>query len=197
MFLVYFKMGKNLFFKKASFVRKLVLLILLSLFWVFLSGMYDLFHLSLGIISLILVMLLNSRILGLQFYSYERSNSSLRFYRLLLFIPWLIWQIIVSSVQVAVIILSPKMPINPSVVRFKVKLPSMTAKVVLGNSITLTPGTLTLDIDGDEFLVHALSDSSFGIIENGKLSDSVGALFSSEGKDTLESFQIIRTVDDL
>jgi multicomponent Na+:H+ antiporter subunit E len=190
-------MGKNLFFKKVSFVRKLVLLLLLSLFWVLLSGMYDLFHFSLGIISIILVMMLNSRILGVQFYSHEKLGSSLRFHRLFLYIPWLIWQIIVSSIQVAVIILSPKMPINPSLVRFKVKLPSTAAKVVLGNSITLTPGTLTIDIDGDEFLVHAIADSSFGLIESGKLSDSVGALFMPEGKDTLEYFQIIRTVEDL
>jgi hypothetical protein len=56
---------------------------------------------------------------------------------------------------------------------------------------------LTIDIDGDEFLVHAIADSSFGLIESGKLSDSVGALFMPEGKDTLEYFQIIRTVEDL
>lgn len=190
-------MGKILFFKKDIFVRKFVTLILLSAFWVILSGMYDLFHLSLGVISIIFVMLINRRILALDFYSQEKSNAVLRYHRLLVYIPWLVWQIIVSSIQVAVIILSPKMPINPTVARFKVKLPNMASKVILGNSITLTPGTLTIDLNGDEFLVHALADSSLGIIESGKISDSVGALFLAEAKDTLESFQIIRTADDL
>lgn len=186
-----------MFFKKDIFVRKFVTLLLLCAFWVILSGMYDAFHFSLGVVSIIFVSLINRRILGLEFYSQEKSRAVLRYHRLVVYIPWLMWQIVVSSIQVAVIILSPKMPINPTVVRFKVKLPNMTSKVILGNSITLTPGTLTLDINGDEFLVHALADSSLGIIESGKISDSVGALFLADAKDTLQSFQIIRTVDEL
>lgn len=186
-----------MFFKKDIFARKLVTFILLSAFWVLLSGMYDLFHFSLGVVSIIFVMLINTRVLGIEFYSHEKSRAVLRYHRLFVYIPWLVWQIVVSSVEVAVIILSPKMPINPTVARFKVKLPNMASKVILGNSITLTPGTLTIDINGDEFLVHALADSSLGIIESGKISDSVGNLFLSDAKNTLESFQIIKTVDEL
>jgi len=190
-------MGKNLFFKKSVFDRKIILIILLSAFWVVLSGIYDLFHLSLGALSIILVVLLNSRVISLNFYSQERSSPSFRIHRLFVYIPWLIWQIFLSSVQVAVIILSPKMPINPSIIRFKVKLPNMTSKVILGNSISLTPGTLTIDIEGDEFLVHALTDDAFNLISSGRLPDSVCDLFLPESKDTLQSFEIIRTVDEL
>jgi len=178
-------------------MRKSVLLILLAAFWIFLSGIYDIFHISLGIISVILVIMLNRRILGLQFYSQEKINTSLRFHRLFVYIPWLIWEMLLSSIQVAVIILSPKMPVNPSIVRFKVKLPNMTSKVILGNSISLTPGTLTIDIEGDEFLVHALTDEAFSLISSGRLPDYAGALFMSESKDTLQTFEIIRTADEL
>ncbi len=186
-----------MFFKKSIFIRKIYLIILLSAFWVVLSGIYDLFHLSLGAASIILVILLNRRVISLDFYSQERSSPSFRIHRLAIYIPWLMWQVAVSSIQVAVIILSPKMPINPSIIRFKVKLPNMTSKVILGNSISLTPGTLTIDIEGDEFLVHALTDEAFNLISSGKLSDSVSDLFLSESKDTLQTFEIIRTVDEL
>jgi len=190
-------MGKILFFKKSVSDRKIYLIILLAAFWVILSGMYDLFHLSLGAASVILVVLLNRRVISLNFYSQERSNASFRIHRLLVYIPWLIWEMVLSSIQVAVIILSPKMPINPSIIRFKVRLPNMTSKVILGNSISLTPGTLTIDIEGDEFLVHALTDEAFSLISSGRLPDYVGALFLSESKDTLQSFKIIRTADEL
>ena len=184
-------------FSKSKFIRKIILLCLLLVFWLLLSGMYDIFHISLGIVSLFLVMLLNNRVLSLDFYSHEKRETGFSFFRLAVYVPWLIWQMFVSSIQVAVIILSPRMPINPSLIRFKVNLPHMTSKVILGNSITLTPGTLTLDIEGDEFLGHALADSSFGIIENSRLSDMVGSLFVKDSKGTLETFEIIRRVEDL
>ena len=190
-------MGKNLFIRKSIFVREIVLVILLILFWVLLSGKYDFFHLLLGAASIIIVVLINRRIISLDLYYQERGVSAFRIHRLILYIPWLIWEIILSSVQVAVIILSPKMPINPSMIRFKVNLPNMTSKVILGNSISLTPGTLTIDIEGDEFLVHALSDDSFELISSGELPDYVSNLFRADSKDTLQSFKIIRTVDDL
>ena len=190
-------MGKNLFLKKSISVRIIILIVLLSVFWVFLSGKYDIFYLLLGGVSITLVVLLNRRVISLNFYSQERSNASFRIHRLFVYIPWLIWEMLLSSLQVAVIILSPKMPINPSIIRFKVKLPNMTSKVILGNSISLTPGTLTIDIEGDEFLVHALNDEAFSLISSGKLPDSVSNLFFEDSKDTLQSFKIIRTVDEL
>ena len=65
-----------------------------------------------------------------------------------------------ANIAVIRIILSPKMEIQPCLVRFKTDLKSETNRVLLANSITLTPGTYTIDLNEDEYLVHAL-DTSF------------------------------------
>lgn len=80
--------------------------------------------------------------------------------RLLLYLPWLGWQVVLSSLQVAWVVIHPKMPISPRVVRFDTDLPHELARLTLANSITLTPGTVTLDVEGDAFVIHALTTSS-------------------------------------
>ena len=58
------------------------------------------------------------------------------------------------------IVIRPKMPISPCMVQFEAPLPHALARLTLANSITLTPGTVTLDVEGDTFVVHALTASS-------------------------------------
>ncbi len=76
-------------------------------------------------------------------------------------IGYMIWYIIVflialvqSNFDVARRVLTPSLPINPGIVKFKTKLKTNYAKMVLANSITLTPGTLTIDVIGDTFYIH-------------------------------------------
>ena len=52
------------------------------------------------------------------------------------------------------------MPIQPRLVRFRIQLPHNLARLTLATSITMTPGTITLDVQGDEFLVHALTEKN-------------------------------------
>ncbi len=59
-----------------------------------------------------------------------------------------------SNLDVARRVLSPSLPINPGIVKFKTNLPTDFSKMVLANSITLTPGTLTIDIIEDTFYIH-------------------------------------------
>ncbi len=63
-------------------------------------------------------------------------------------------ELIKSNFDVARRVLTPSLPINPGIVKFKSKLPTDYAKMVLANSITLTPGTLSIDIIDDTFYVH-------------------------------------------
>jgi len=63
-------------------------------------------------------------------------------------------ELVKSNLDVARRIISPSLPINPGIVKFKTKLTSEYAKMVLANSITLTPGTLSLDIIDDTFYIH-------------------------------------------
>lgn len=84
---------------------------------------------------------------------------------------WLVWQIIIANIEIAMIVLNPKLPINPQMVVFQQKMKNPLAHLSLANSITLTPGTITVDIDEDEnYMIHSLTDSgaeSF-FFENGQ-----------------------------
>jgi multicomponent Na+:H+ antiporter subunit E len=72
----------------------------------------------------------------------------------------LAWEIVVASLQVAREILRPRLAITPTVVSFESRQETDLGKVILGNSITLTPGTVTLDIQGQTFTVHGLTRAS-------------------------------------
>ena len=71
------------------------------------------------------------------------------------------------------------LPVNPQLFRVKATQRDDLGKVIYANSITLTPGTVTVDIDGDEFLVHALSDSTKDDLETGEMDRRVTALEGS------------------
>jgi len=165
--------------------------------WLLLSGHFDLFHITLGVFSVLLVIAVNSRLAGHPFFAPAGPETRIRWLRLLAYIPWLTWQIIISSLQVAWVIMHPKMPVNPSLIRFKAKLPTTAAKVILGNSITLTPGTITLLVEDDGFLVHSLTDASFAGIADGSLPEHAAGLFQKKTENVMISFDISKTVGEV
>jgi len=183
--------------------------VLLLGLWLLLSGHYDLFHISMGFLSAAVIVLLNVRLRKYYFFKEEISETAakikgifpgkIRFLRLFFYIPWLILQIIVASLQVAYVVLSPKMPIDPALLRFKTRLPNTSAKVILGNSITLTPGTITIQIKGDEFLVHALMDASSTGIIDGSLPGEVAKLYAKKPEQVIkeEDVEIIKSGADI
>lgn len=152
-------------------------LLLMSL-WLILSGHFDLEHILYGVLSVILVILLNLKIRNIPLSSQEYiTQSSIKIPRLIIYLFWLVWQIVKSGFFVAYLTLHPKMPINPMIVRFRSDLPNSVAKVILGNSITLTPGTLTLDIQDEYFTVHALVDETGQDLVTGEMETRVGRLY--------------------
>ncbi len=70
------------------------------------------------------------------------------------------YNIILANISVAIIVLSPKMPISPGFILLQTKLQRDLTRVLYANSITLTPGTITVDLNGDRLLVHALNEHS-------------------------------------
>jgi len=70
------------------------------------------------------------------------------------YIPYFLWRVLLANLDVAWRVVQPKIPLNPGFVRVPTKVKSDLGKLFLANSITLTPGTLTLDVDNDELLVH-------------------------------------------
>ncbi len=73
---------------------------------------------------------------------------------LVLYIPIFLWEMIKANLDVAYRVLHPKRPIRPGIVRTKTRLASNLGKVTVANSITLTPGTITLEVDGDDLYIH-------------------------------------------
>lgn len=123
--------------------------------------------------------------------------KDLRFFYMPWYFGWLLMQIVISGIQVAKILLSPSLPIETSVVRFKVNYPNPHCKMILGNSITLTPGTLTVDIRGDEFIVHAISPASFEGIASDTMPQQVLKLFTSEMHPVVSDFEVIYSKEEL
>lgn len=147
----------------ASIQQTWPLTVVLCILWVILSEKFDPFHLGIGAVSALCIATGTQRLLFLppeiaapSVYPFQ----AMPWVRLLLYIPWLCWQIVLSSIAVAGLVLHPKMPIEPTLVRFQTSLPHPLAQLTLATSITLTPGTVTLDVENDTFLVHAITVAS-------------------------------------
>ena len=98
--------------------------------------------------------------------------------RLLVFIfvyvPVFIYQLVLANLDVAKRVLSPKIPLNPGFVKIKTDLKGDFAKLTLANSITLTPGTLSIDVDGDDMYIHTVDVKGKSPEENKK---NISSLF--------------------
>ncbi len=96
--------------------------------------------------------------------------------------------VIKANLQVAALVLDPKMPIEPVLLRFKSTYEKDAAKILLGNAITLTPGTVTLDIEGQDFYIHALSPSLASSLLDGSDHNRVAKIF---GEKTLDKVNVV------
>lgn len=129
--------------------------ILLSITWLLLSGPFTLekgLVLSFGIGSVALVMWICQR-MGV---FHDEGRPIQYSWGMLLYVPWLLWEIVVANFQVARAILSPKLPISPRLIRIQPTQKTDVGRVIYANSITLTPGTVTIAVEGDEFVIHSL-----------------------------------------
>ena len=159
---------------KSGFQNFVATFFILFIFWALLSGKYDSFHLTLGAICSIIIAYLTHELL---FANVRVGDTMLIVQRFITYIPWLVYQIILSNIHVAYLALSPKMPIEPQILRFSTKLESDISWVTLANSITLTPGTITMDIKEGEFFVHALSKKVADDLNTGEMEDRIAHIF--------------------
>ena len=129
--------------------------VLLTGFWMIMVSQISLIYLLLGaVFSALIVFFFNEHLLN-KFARFPIIIKNL--VRLVVYIARLIYEIIIANIQVAKIVLSVNMNLSPTFIRFKGKLQKDASKAILGNSITLTPGTLTVEIEDDEFIVHGLT----------------------------------------
>jgi multicomponent Na+:H+ antiporter subunit E len=131
--------------------------LILFMFWIFMSGQLDWWHLSWGILSCILVAAISHDFL------FKGSRSKGKIFKesvlFVAYVPWLLYQITLANMYIAYLALHPKMPhmIDPHIIKFKTTLKKDLARVTFANSITLTPGTITVLIKDDHFFVHAIN----------------------------------------
>jgi len=94
--------------------------------------------------------------------------------RAIFYFPWLLWEIVKSNLDVARAIL--KNNISPQVIRVRATQDSDLGRTIYGNSITLTPGTITIGLEGDQVDVHALLDETAAGVETGDMDRRVSAM---------------------
>ena len=133
--------------------------------WLLWSGHYNTLLISFGVGSSILVALIARR---MQLTDAEGHPVHLLL-GLATYVPWLIWAIVKSNIDIAMRILNPRLPISPRMIKVKAGQKTDLGRVIYANSITLTPGTVTVDVEGDEMTVHALTSGTAADLETGDM----------------------------
>lgn len=151
------------------------LIITLSAFWLLLSGYYDKINLLiLGILSVVLVIFLSLR---MKVYEHKNQPLYFPFFSLLYYWFWLFKEIFKSNLTVALMILNPKLPIKPLLKIVHAKQQTEIGRVIYANSITLTPGTVAINVSLNRgIIVHALHKDSITELGQGQMHDHVMAL---------------------
>ena len=148
----------------------------LVLFWMLLSGHTSVLLLSLGLASVVLVTWLVSR-MDHNDKAPVRMLFSIKF---ISYLGWLIWQVIITNIDVAKRIWNPSLPIKPASRKIKVTIKDPLIKTIYANSITLTPGTVTTEVGEDYFIVHALNSEGLDELEEGEMQRRLISLEESQ-----------------
>ena len=128
----------------------------LYLFWILLSGIFTPFLLAAGVASALFVAWITHRmeLVDREGHPFHLTWAAARYW------PWLIKEILKSAIDVSRVILDPRRPATPTVVRFRPRQKTVVGLVTHANSITLTPGTLSIEVGQEEFMVHGLTRES-------------------------------------
>lgn len=152
---------------------------LLTVAWLGWSGHFETLTLALGAASIAFVVVLSRR---MQLVDHEGAPLGLHFGRIALYLVWLSGEIIKANLDVARRILTPgRPPIAPRIFSVKVQQRSDLAQVVFANSITLTPGTIAIDVADGEVLVHALHEDAARGVEEGTMNRRCAELEGARG----------------
>jgi multicomponent Na+:H+ antiporter subunit E len=183
-------------------VRRVIVFTLLFGLWLLLSGNLVVEFIILGAAASALVVFLTSHLLEpSSTEEYEPLSGSffwlgLTIVRFLFYLPWLVTQIVTANLQVAYQILHPKMPIAPRLLVFNTTLHSEPSQILLAHSITLTPGTITMDLERSKFVVHALFAVQNQILAKGGMQERVARVFG-ERPEPATSMRIITDINEL
>lgn len=147
----------------ASLAHLVSLTIFLSGLWLLLSGHFEPLILWFGVASVLFTVVLAHK---MDITDHEGVPLQLGF-GIILYWPWLLIEIIKANIDVTKRVLNPSMPISPTLFTLKTSQKTDIGKVLYANSITLTPGTVSVDVLDDEILVHGLSLEAAMDLESG------------------------------
>ena len=144
--------------------------------WLLLSGRFDAFHVGLGVISCGIISVSSGRMI---FGGLELKHLVTIAPRFVAYIPWLLYQIFLANIHVMKLVFHPRMMdlIDPRIIKFKSRLKSNLALTTFANSITLTPGTITIYVtDFGDFEVHVI-DAHSGKALPGDMEQRIAKIF--------------------
>lgn len=151
--------------------RVVLTMVLFAVAWLLWSGMYKPLLLTLGLLSV-----LATTMLAWQMRYFKKRAFALRFsFGIVRYWGWLFIEVVKSSIQVLREVLKPTIEVKPVLLCIPRDQRSEFQTMMLGNSITLTPGTITLDVDEDRILVHALTEAGAVDLQGGEMERRVDA----------------------
>jgi len=143
--------------------------------WLLWSGHFEPLLLSLGVLSCAVVVAIARK---MKIVDREGAPVELAL-RALAYVPWLLWEIVKANIDVARRILDPRLPISPRIIKVRAGQRHDITRVIYANSITLTPGTVSVDTNGDEITIHALTEEAARAVETGDMDRRVSRLEGS------------------
>ncbi len=148
----------------------------LFVFWVLLSSSFTWIHLGLGLLCSFAVAWINS--------GHSPFVPKFRLWlKFLLYLPWLFYKIVESSLHLSKLILHPALPIAPQLITVEPKLSNRAAVVLLGNSITLTPGTITAEVGRNKLVVHTMDSVLREDVANKHIESKIADIFKDQEPD--------------
>ena len=147
--------------------------LVLSIFWLLLSGFIQPLLLSFGVISVVVVLFTLKRMDKVENEPGQIGTSL----RLIRYTPWLIGQIFSSAIHVTKLIWGKPDKVSPAIAKISAKNVPQSSRVLYANSITLTPGTLSVDLEEGEVTVHALHKSSIEELKKGDMEKKITGIW--------------------
>jgi multicomponent Na+:H+ antiporter subunit E len=174
---------------------------LLFAFWLLLSGHYNATDIIIGAASAGLITWLTNDLFHSALSYGERVEVKarlvlLQLWRFVVYLPWLLSRIIMANVQVAYLVIHPKLPIDPGLLVFRTKMQKGISQVTLANSITLTPGTITTSLEDGRYIVHTLKRSLAGELEDATMQNKVGKVYL-DAEDPAPQTRWVHTLEEL
>lgn len=141
--------------------------VFLLLLWIVFSGTVDLERLLWGIALVVLLQWVYAKKVHKDYFSFKLSRQILWCW--MRYLAILVHEIMKANIQVAVIVLQPKIKLSQGYFYYKPKLKTDFAKMIFANSITLTPGTITVDYEEDQMIIHYLTEANTLDLENSNM----------------------------